>query len=170
VKRRSLLLLCALLACNGAAAPDGADAGSIPDASAPDPQLPPQGQAALEPWLATGFYKQWTCERSISDKRLNGAHGRHRVCSNGLLVGSLDGPYPVGAASVKELYDPSDRPNGYAVGVKVAAGLGEATWYWYERTGTSATSRPVADAIGAAICAKECHAAAPRDSVYIRAQ
>jgi hypothetical protein len=169
--RRSSLLLCALLsACNGGSPPDVVDAGVPPDAASPDPQLPPQGQAALEPWLASGLYKLWTCEQGISDKRLNGAHGRHRICSNRLLIESAEGPYPVGAASVKELYASDDRPNGYAVGLKVAPGTDDSAWYWYERTGTSATSRPVADAIGEAICGKECHAAAPRDHVYIRAQ
>lgn len=161
----------ALAACDGgnATTPDAADA-PVPDAAAADPQLPPQGQAALEPWLQAGHYKTWTCEQAIQDKRLNGAHARHRICSNRLLMESLDGPYPVGAASVKEMYESDDRPNGFAVGVKVTAGLGESTWYWYERTGTSPTSRPVADAVGAKLCGGDCHIKAPRDHVFIRAR
>jgi hypothetical protein len=165
----------ALAACNGGAAMDGAG----PDAAAPPsdallmmgtPERPPQGQAALEAWLQAGHYRGWTCEQSISDRRLNGAHGRHRICSNRALLDSTDGAYPVGAASVKEMYAEGDRPNGFAVGLKVTAGSDEASWYWYERTGTSSTSRPVADGIGVKICGMECHAAAPRDHVFIRAQ
>jgi hypothetical protein len=170
VGARLLLLVPVLAACNGGAGempgpasqPDAATTGS-------DPQRPPQGHAALEAWLATGQYKSWTCEMGISNKRLNGAHGRQRICSNRLLMDSSDGPYPVGAASVKEMYATDDRPNGYAVGLKVAPGLDEDSWYWYERTGTSPTSSPVADGVGVKICGMECHAMAPRDHVYIRA-
>jgi hypothetical protein len=170
VTGRLFFALCLVAGCNGGAgdAPDAA----APDAAAPatgSAQLPPQGHAALEAWLATGQYKSWICETAISNKRLNGAHGRHRICSNRLLIDSLDGPYPIGAASVKEMYAADDRPNGYAVGVKVTPGLDEASWYWYERTGTSPTSSPVADGVGVKICGMECHAAAPRDHVYIRA-
>jgi hypothetical protein len=164
-----VLLLAA--ACNGSGSASVPDAGGadLPDAPPADPQLPPQGQAALEAWLKTGLYKAWTCEVGIHDKRLNGAHGRHRICSNRLLMESLDGPYPVGAASVKEMYEADDRPNGFAVGVKVTTGLAETSWYWYERTGTSPTSRPVAEGVGAKLCGPDCHGAAPRDHVFIRA-
>jgi hypothetical protein len=157
-----------LAGCNGGAA---TPAGAPPDAgiTAGAPERPPQGHAALEAWLAAGHYKAWTCEMGISNKRLNGAHGRHRICSNRLLIDSTAGPYPVGAASVKEMYASDDRTNGYAVGVKVGEGTGEESWYWYERTGTSPTSSPVADGLGVKICGMECHAAAPRDHVFIRA-
>jgi len=172
-----VLLLAAACNCGGvpsvpdAATGDPPDAPDAPDAPDPaDPQLPPQGQAALEAWLKSGLYKAWTCEDGIHDKRLNGAHGRHRICSNRLLMESLDGPYPVGAASVKEMYEADDRPNGFAVGVKVAAGLAETSWYWYERTGTSPTSRPVAEGVGAKLCGPDCHGVAPRDHVFIRAR
>lgn len=147
----------------GATASDGSVAGS--------PQVPPTGQVALEAWLAAGHYKTWACETGISPPRLNGAHGRHRICSNRALLDAVDatGAYPVGAASVKELFTTSNGPNGYAVGVKVAPGLRDDTWYWYERTGTSASSRPVADSVGDKVCGAGCHAAAPRDNVFIRA-
>jgi hypothetical protein len=166
---RLKLILVLLAGCNGGAA--APDAGVPADAviAAGTLELPPQGRAALEAWLAAGHYKSWTCEMGISNKRLNGAHGRHRICSNRLLIDSTDGAYPVGAASVKEMYASDDRPNGYAVGLKVAPGLGEESWYWYERTGTSPTSSPVADGVGVKICGMECHAMAPRDHVFIRA-
>jgi len=127
------------------------------------------GQASIEAWLAAGHYLAWRCEEGIFPPRLGGAHGRHRICSNQALLASASGPYPVGAASVKELFDGGDKPNGYAVGLKVASGLGPETWYWYERTGRLATLRPVADGIGVAVCGPGCHAKAPRDNVYIRA-
>lgn len=166
-------LFLALAACDGgkAAVPDGGGGGG-PDTimGTGDPELPPQGQAALEAWLKAGHYKGWACEDGIHDKRFNGAHGRHRICSNRLLKESLDGPYPVGAASVKEMFEADDRFNGFAVGVKVAPGLEGSSWYWYERTGTSPTSRPVADGIGAKLCGPDCHLKAPRDHVFIRAR
>jgi hypothetical protein len=162
--------------CTQDAAPaaPGVDAGPVGPA---DENVPPQGQRAIEPWLAAGYYKKWTCERDISSPRVDpatpgirGNHGRHRICSNDLLLGSKSGPYPVGASSVKELFDRMDRPYGYAIGVKVAAGLGIDTWYWYERTGTLATLSPVADGVGDKSCGGDCHGNAARDDVFIRAQ
>jgi hypothetical protein len=169
--RRLKFLLLLAAACNGsgpASVPD-AGPGELHDAAG-TPQLPPQGQAVLEDWLAAGHYKGWTCEEGLHDKRLNGAHGRHRICSNQLLMDSRDGPYPTGAASVKEMYEADGRPNGYAVGIKVTGGLEETSWYWYERTGTSPTSRPVSEGVGAKLCGPDCHNKAPRDHVFIRAR
>ena len=163
---------CAVKGCSGDAAstqdPEP-DAGALPTLP-PGPQTPPTGQAALEAWLAQGHHKSWTCETVISPRRLNGSHGRHRVCSNQLLIDSTSGPYPVGAASVKELFESGDLPNGFAVGLKVVAGPGNHTWYWYERTGRLATLQPLADGVGAPACGSGCHVLAPRDNVFIRAQ
>jgi hypothetical protein len=146
------------------------DAAITDPALTPGPQTPPIGQAAIEPWLAALHYQGWACETGVFPARLNGAHGRHRICSNQLLVDSTSGPYPVGAASVKELFDSGDKPNGWAVGLKVAPGAGHDTWYWYERTGRLATLRPVADGVGAINCGPGCHGMAPRDNVFIRAR
>jgi hypothetical protein len=166
-----------------AAAACGTDAGpsaALPDATAPaevggdedtsvaTPQRPPRGQEAMEAWLATGFFRAWRCEPEISPPRLTGNHGRHRICSNDLLHASGTGTYPVGAASVKELFDAADRPNGFAVGLKVEPGAGPQTWYWYERRGTVATARPLAQGIAVPDCAV-CHGLAPRDNVYFQA-
>ena len=142
---------------------DGADAGP-----ASTPQRPPRGQEALEAWLAAGYYRSWHCEAGISAPRLTGNHGRHRICSNDLLWGSASGPYPVGAASVKELFGPSDEPNGFAVGLKTEDGEGPQTWYWYERRGTVATVRPLAQGNGVPDCAV-CHGMAARDNVFFAA-
>jgi hypothetical protein len=154
-----------------AAAPASDAAGMVPmdPALIPGPQTPPMGQADLEPWLAALHYQSWSCEVGVFPVRLNGAHGRHRICSNQRLLASTSGSYPVGAASVKELFDSGDKPNGWAVGLKVAPGTGRDTWYWYERTGRLATLRPVADGVGAMNCGPSCHAQAPRDHVFITA-
>jgi hypothetical protein len=167
----TVLAALALLACDGTAAPTVSPADAAAPNTPPDPDTPPPGQKALEAWLAGGYYRAggWHCETAISPPRLNGAHGRHRICTNSILLGSAGPIHPVGAASVKELFDGNDRPNGFAVGIKVAAGLSDLTWYWYERTGTSPTSRPVADDVSAQVCGPSCHAAAPIDNVYIRA-
>lgn len=172
-RRLGALPIAVLLACDGGertAGPPGsaADAGTAAPEAGGTPQVPPRGQRALEAWLAEGHYKQWRCEDRIFPARGNGAHGRHRICWNDLMVDSVSGTYPEGASSVKELYDGADRPNGYAVSLKVKGGAGDETWYWYERTGTSPTSRPVADGIAHRTCGPGCHAAAPRDNVYIR--
>jgi hypothetical protein len=157
--------------CGGGSAPATPDAGPEPS-----PQIPPMGQKAIESWLASGVYQAWTCESQISNPRAGpadpdilGPHGRHRVCSNDALLGSDSGPYPMGAASVKELFDANDVPYGYGVGLKVAPGLGVDTWYWYERSGRLATLHPLADGIGARACGTDCHAEATRDNVFIRA-
>jgi hypothetical protein len=68
------------------------------------------------------------------------------------------------------MYETDNRPNGFAVGIKVAPGLEASSWYWYERIGTSPTSRPVADSVGNKLCGPDCHTKAPRDHVFIRAR
>jgi len=169
----ALLAGLATIAACGAPSAGGTD-GATPASD----QLPPMGKAALEPWLAGGRYRTapWTCEAMISAPRIDpatniaGEHGRQRVCSNDILLGSDSGPYPVGAASVKEQFDGMDAPYGFAVGVKVAPGTGLDTWYWYERTGRLATLTPLADGIGARACGSDCHALATRDNVFVRAR
>jgi hypothetical protein len=133
------------------------------------PQRPPHGgQQAVEDWLAAGYFHSWRCEGVISPPRLTGNHGRHRICSNDLLLASATGPYPVGAASVKELFTTDDAPNGFAVGLKVSEGEGPQTWYWYERRGTNPAGKPLAQGLGVPDCAV-CHGLAPRDNVFFQA-
>jgi hypothetical protein len=146
-----------LLACHSS--PPAVDEGT--------PQRPPRGQIALEPWLAAGHHRSWACEAMISPPRLSGNHGRQLVCSNDLLVASTAGEYPGGAASVKELFDDADQPNGFAVGLKLDSGEGPQRWYWYERRGVDPTAPPKADGVGLPDCAV-CHGTAPRDFVFVR--
>ncbi len=123
-------------------------------------ELPPQGRDALVAWIADGHYLSWACEPDPHPARPPGAHGRNRICSNAALSGSTAGIYPVGAASVKELFN-GDAITGFAVGRKVTTGTDAASWYWYEAFGTNV----VADGVGAGLCAS-CHDGAPRDNVF----
>jgi hypothetical protein len=110
------------------AGPVARDAGS----ALPITQLPPTGAVALQAWLAKGYYKSWKCEAAARDSRPPSGHSPNRVCSNALASAHGTGEYPVGAASVKELFDDSkSRIIGYAVEVKVARGAGES-FYWFE--------------------------------------
>lgn len=120
------------------------DTSRTPDASASpgDPQTPPMGQIALDTWLAQGFYQDWNCERSVHPGRSPTPHGFNRICTNQKLSDSLPGTaaWPAGAAAVKELHTSAagGTPVGYAVYLKLAAdSAGGASWYWYERMGSS---------------------------------
>lgn len=123
-------------------------------------EIPPQGRAAVAEWLADGHYLAWACEDQPHPARPPGAHGTNRICSNAALSALTAGTYPVGAASVKELYS-NGEITGFAVGRKITAGTDAASWYWYEAFGTSV----VADGAGVSLCAG-CHAGAPRDNVF----
>jgi hypothetical protein len=132
---------------------------AAPDASAPSTQLPPTQRAALEAWLAAGSYRSWRCEAREHAARSPGAHDVTRICSNDALSAAPDGPFPVGAASVKELYEAAGGGViGYAVAVKVASGGGGDAWYWYERS----RGTVYAAATGVALCTG-CHSTAGRD-------
>ncbi len=125
-------------------------------------ELPPTGDEALTGWLAEAHYLSWACEPEAHPARPPGAHGANRICSNAALSASETGTFPVGAASVKELYSGGSLI-GYAVARKLTAGGERTSWYWYERIGTNV----VADSPGAALCAG-CHEDASRDHVFTR--
>jgi hypothetical protein len=137
--------------------------GPGPEAPAPDTapaasQTPPQGRRQLDPWLAAGHYKAWRCEAGPANPRMGSPHGRVRICSNDLASRHGSGPYPVGAASVKEIYY-GNRIGVFAVSIKVAPGTGGSTWYWYEQNDM--------EGVGAPGCAG-CHGRAGNDHVYIQ--
>jgi hypothetical protein len=127
----------------------------VQDAGPLDPELPPTGASAIVPWLEAGLYKGWKCEPAPHPAAAGSAHSANRICSNAKLSGHGDGPYPVGAANVKELYTGANI-TGYAVMIK-----GPSSWYYYERLGASV----VADGNDVPLC-QGCHARAPKDSVY----
>jgi hypothetical protein len=144
-----------------------ADSQNPPVTAGPLEQTPPEGRAALDAWLAAGHYRSWACEPTIQNARPGGAHGRNRICSNALASGHGQGPYPVGAAAVKELYGAGDQPVGHAVAHKRTAGTRGSDWYWYERTGSTI----YADGVGTPLCTG-CHSLAQQrggnDFVYLQ--
>jgi hypothetical protein len=130
----------ALVACNSTQATPPIAYG---DAAAGNAETPPTDGPDVEAWLATGAYKKWHCEPAVHNARSPSPHGFDRVCSNDLVnptAADVDaGPWPTGAAEVKELYtaiNADGGPAGYAVSLKLAADAGGdagANWYWYER-------------------------------------
>ena len=156
-----LVLLLAGCGTDAASVPGGGlDAPALPS----DDQTPPQGHAALHGWLAEGHHLAWACEPTAHPARPPGAHGENRICSNAKLSTSRAGAFPVGAASVKELHR-EGAIEGYAVGVKIAAGDEISSWYWYEAFGSSV----FADGVNRTICTG-CHSDAGRDFVFTRVE
>jgi hypothetical protein len=167
--RRLLLPAAAVTAAAACTVADpGGDPPEPPVDGAPqgtdDPQLPPRGHAALAAWLGADHYRAWACEPAPHAARPPGAHGENRICSNAALSATASGPYPVGAAAVKELYR-GGALAGYAVGVKIAAPAAGASWYWYEAVGASV----IADGVDRALCSG-CHQSASRDFVFTRVE
>jgi len=130
-----------------------------PDLAAQTPPI--SSAAAIEAWLQAGSYKNWACEAQAQAPRAGSGHTPARICSSPLLELQGDGNFPVGAASVKELFS-NGQLNGYALGVKVQAGNSADSWFWYERIGSST----FANSTAAAIC-ENCHRTAPRDRVFV---
>src|SRR5262245_55028431 len=119
---------CALLIACG----DEGSGGSGTD------QTPPRGRAAIEEWLASGVFKTWAAEPAIHASRSPSPHGFNRIWSNDLIAQNAagSGPWPEGAAAVKELYASmtDTTPIGVAVYLKLSSdSAGGANWYWYER-------------------------------------
>jgi hypothetical protein len=148
------------------------------DAAAGNAQTPPTAGCDVEAWLATGAYKSWHCEPAVHAARSPSPHGFDRVCSNDLVNATATdadaGPWPTGAAEVKELYVaavPDGGPAGYAVSLKVApevAGDAGASWYWYEREtdqSIEADGLGIADTAANQICVS-CHSAAGSAPMY----
>ena len=129
-----------------------------------DVQSPPTTHAELVPWLADGAYQTWACEAAAHPARPPGAHGSNRICSNQLLSQSIEGRYPIGAASVKELVR-NGEVTGYAVMRKLADTGAAADWYWYEAFGESV----VAEGRSPGVCTG-CHGSAPRDFIFTRVE
>jgi len=128
-----------------------------------DVQVPPRGSTDVLTWLAAGHYLSWTCEAERHPARPGSGHGANRICSNTALVLAADGagPFPVGAAAVKEIYSDAGAIRQYAVYRKVEEGTGGASWYWYEGLGDDIVANGEDDGT-----CTGCHARAPRDFVY----
>jgi hypothetical protein len=146
------------------------DAGGATDAG--DSQTPPIGASAITAWLASGVYKSWHCESAVHDARSPSPHNVDRVCSNDVIASGATGagPWPAGAAAVKELYASTTdaTPGGYAVYLKTqATSANGANWYYY---GALTAGGTVVDGMGsdATVMAQctSCHLAAGSDAAH----
>jgi hypothetical protein len=153
---RALLPLVFVLACSdpGSGAVEGAEMG--------DADTPPTGADAVDAWLAEGHYLDWACEPEPHAARPPGAHGMNRICSNPLLSEHADGPYPLGAASVKELIRDGEI-DGYAVTRRIGDG-GAEDWYWFERSGGDLIADGPGDSGEPKDLCAGCHAGAGADA------
>jgi hypothetical protein len=83
-------------------------------------------------FLQTQEHQGWVKEPAPHES--SGPHGRVRSYFNDKYrLARMSGTYPmpVGATSVKELYD-GEALDGWAVGIKTKAGVGADTWTWWE--------------------------------------
>jgi len=127
-----------------------------------DPQVPPRGRADLMTWLEAGHYLAWRCEDAAHPARPGSGHGPNRICSNTALSEFAGaGPYPIGAAAVKEVFNAEGQIRLYAVYRKMDAGTDGDSWYWYEGKGDNV----IANGEGDGTCTG-CHGRAPQDFVY----
>jgi hypothetical protein len=135
-------------------------------------QTPPIGAAAIVPWLQQGFYKSWHCEAAAHTARSPSPHNVDRVCSNDVIANNATstGPWPVGAAAVKELYAQTTdtTPTGWAIYLKTGADSGNgANWYYYGAltAGGSNVDGMGTDSLVMATCTS-CHLAAGSDAAH----
>ena len=148
--------------CAASVACASSSSGVSPGAG--DPQTPPVTNAAdVDAWLAKSFFQAWHCETAAPhDFGKPSPHGVARVCSNDKVTGHAAGEYPVGAASVVELFDAAGATVvGHAVQVHTSAGGKDTDWYWFNRDATGVT----VDGLGGAGTPQEtacvgCHASA----------
>ncbi len=129
------------------------------DAPAPTAEVPADA-AKLNAYLTSGQYKTWNGEPAV--KNGSSAHQpRVRSFANPILEAAIKQNatgYPIGSATVKELYNGSDVLQGWAVSVKTANNRNAQDWYWYEVFSTAPGGTPVVSSNGASGCAG-CHSA-----------
>jgi hypothetical protein len=152
---------------------EAADSAAVGDAGGTT-QSPPMGAAAVQAWLATGVYKSWHCEAAPHAARSPSIHLFDRICSNDIISANATGtgPWPEGAAAVKELYTAATVdggvPGAYAVYLKTEPDSGAgANWYFYGplTAGGSAVDGLGSSATVAAECVS-CHMAAGTDAAH----
>ncbi len=135
----------------------GADAGSLFAEGAPDD---------THEFLFRGLYAGWPGDVM---QRNTEAHGPVRLFFNPTLNGAIgDGAviYPVGSASVLELYNVNtDELMGWAAMVKIAENDDRDDWYYYQTFDTEAGGGFDIEGVGAPLCA-DCHQNAPADFIY----
>jgi hypothetical protein len=161
--------------CHSAAGSDGAHPGLgnfvYFQVRGDEAQLPPTNVAAMKAWLAQDPkpYAGWSCEAAATPKTGGDpgihVHGENRVCSNAKLAAGAQGPWPPGAAAVKEIFDANNQLMFYAVEIKTSTdSRGGAGWYWYEGLGDLVVAGGFGDAGPAKDICVGCHAAAGSDA------
>lgn len=159
MRARSSIISVVAVAAALAGCDDGPDSYGDP---LDDPQVPARGAVDARRWLEAGYYQGWHCEPAPHEPRPPSPHGDNRICSNeALSTATGDGPFPVGAAAVKEVFDGAGAIRLFALYRKVADGTGGDTWYWYEGIGGDTA----ANGEGEDDCTS-CHRRADRDFVF----
>jgi hypothetical protein len=180
------ILVAAVAACSSSNGGSGSSAdGGESDAG--NSQTPPIGASAVTTWLASGVYKSWHCESAVHTARSPSPHNFDRICSNDVIASNATGtgPWPAGAAAVKELYTSTTAttPGGYAVYLKTEADSANgANWYYYgsltaggtpvDGMGTDATVMSACTGCHLAAGSDAAHTPSPggRDEVYTPVQ
>jgi hypothetical protein len=131
-------------------------------ATAPAPSAAvPTDATMLNMYLQAGSYKTWGAEAAIHPA--GGPHPTNvRSFANPILEAAMRQggvtKFPIGSATVKELYSGSNVLNGWAVSVKTANDGRASDWYWYEVLNVAPNAAPVANGNGISGCAG-CHSA-----------
>jgi len=168
----SSMLMGLALGCSSSSNSSDGGGGGGGGGHASNPQTPPIGAAAIAPWLQQGLYKSWHCETAAHTARSPSPHSVDRVCSNDVIANNATstGPWPAGAAAVKELYAQTTdtSPSGWAVYLKTGADSANgANWYYYGAltAGGSNVDGMGADSTVMAMCTS-CHLAAGSDAAH----
>jgi hypothetical protein len=167
-----LAMAATILGCGSSnSSSTNAGGGGAPEAGTNSP-APPMGASAIQSWLASGAYKSWHCEAAVHTARSPSPHNVDRVCSNDAIANNVTGtgPWPAGAAAVKELYaNATDTtPGGYAVYLKTQADSANgANWYYYGAltAGGANVDGMGSDPIVMPTCTS-CHLAAGSDAAH----
>jgi hypothetical protein len=117
-------------------------------------QIPPTGRDALVPWLEGESYADWAAESAPHPSAGPHPSTVRTYFNDGLAQSAAAGhaEHPIGAATVKELFDGDGERSGWAVMVKLEEGQGGDGWYWYEGVGSAV----YADGTGVGLCVG-CH-------------
>jgi hypothetical protein len=130
-----------------------------------DSETPATGSSQLvADWLASGAYRKWRCEPEAHEARSPSPHGKNRVCNNRKIAEHGAGEFPVGSASVKEVFDDLGALHSYAIELKTSAGASQA-WIWYMQKGTNVLVNARGNQPEAADC-NACHLAAGSDKAH----
>lgn len=119
---------------------------------------PGEDAAQIQAWLVSGAYLEW--EVFDPPPKPDMAAGARVYLSPELAESLRSGAteHPVGAAAVRELMaHDSEEPTGWAINQKIAAGVGAATWSFYEVFSTEVDAAPLVFERGASGCVG-CHA------------